>query len=208
MCSAADIVRLRFLREVDLDRVEIRRLSRLRFIDPERVIPELNELSWRLAGRLDIPRSVRNLRTQSLKRARELWTACIFAHGMSQILRTKVFVADDDSADYDFVCYWVSCDTGNICPVQLKEVVPAELNENCSIQTIVDDIAKKRRYQRRSVAIKLTREGNFNPTSLDLSKLEVESLWVFGAISPDQTEWAIWGDLLQSRDGVCFKLPN
>lgn len=189
-----------------MDQVELRRLSRLRFIDPELVLPELNKLRCELVQR-DVPLSVKNLRTHGLKRSRELWTACIFAHGMREILRTKIYVADDEGGDHDFVCYWDAPETGNICPVQLKEVVPQELNSNSSVQSIIDSIAKKRNYRKRTLAIKLTREGNFNPSTLDLSKLETESVWVFGSVSADQTQWVIWGDLLQSNHGTSFNLP-
>lgn len=191
-----------------MDRIELRRLSQLRFVDPRLVLPPLEELRGIIAQQREIHPDVRNLRTHELKRMRELWAACIFAHGMTKVLQADVFIADDEMSDHDFVCSWLVGDTRNFCPVQLKEVVPTELNPHSNVQSIIDGIAERKSYGGLSIAIKLTRECVFDPEQLDLSGLDVGSLWIFGAVSPNQTEWAIWGDLLQSRSGICFNLPS
>jgi len=191
-----------------MDRIELNRLSKLRFVDPRLVLPPLEQLRGVIAAQTDIDPNVRNLRTHELKRMRELWAACIFACGISEFLQANVFVADDETSDYDFVCGWAAGDTSNFCPVQLKEIVPTELNLKSNLQAVIDGIAERKSYKGRSIAIKLTRECLFDPDQLDLSGLDIESLWVFGAISPDQKEWAIWGDLLRSRSGLCFNLPS
>lgn len=36
----------------------------------------------------------------------------------------------------------------------------------------------------------------FDPAELVIPKPTIGELWVFGAITPDQSQWAIWGDFI------------
>jgi hypothetical protein len=58
------------------------------------------------------------------------------------------------------------------------------------------------------VAIYLNRRTHFDPSTLVIPTLELAGLWVFGAISEDGTEWALWGDFLETPVGTRFEYPT
>ena len=156
----------------------------------------------------DTAPNVRSLRTNSLKECRELREAAIFCHGMGERLGRKVFLAQSESQDYDFVGYSVVGDLGHFTPVQLKEVVPADLNPAASVQKTIDALAKYADSEDLTVAIHLSQRIHFDPSSLIIPNLRIGGLWVFGAISADQSEWALWGDLLSEVKGEAFEYPS
>jgi hypothetical protein len=39
------------------------------------------------------------------------------------------------------------------------------------------------------------------PSELVIRPLGLPAVWVFGAIKPDRSRWAIWGDFIDPEDG-------
>jgi len=116
---------------------------------------------------------------------------------MAERLGTDIRVAKTESADYDSVATWVRDEDRVFSPIQLKEVVPEELNPNANVQAIIDGLAGK--YAPApdlTAAIHLNRSGSFDPRVLVIPKLPVQSLWVFGSVNPDASRWVLVGDLL------------
>ena len=71
---------------------------------------------------------VRSLLTNTLKTERETRDALIFAHGMSSVVGTRVYVAPGETEDCDFVTSVAADGTRYYTCVQLKELVPEHLN--------------------------------------------------------------------------------
>ena len=79
-----------------------------------------------------------NLRTNQFKQAREHRQAALFCEGMGARIGHTVYFAAHEDQDYDFVASWVVGDQQHLAPVQLKEVVPTNLNERAELSSITD----------------------------------------------------------------------
>lgn len=99
---------------------------------------------------------------------------------------------------YDFIASWIVGGERHIATVQLKEVVPAQANPQASIHAIVASLTKYTNSDGLTVAIHLNREGRFDPCLLQVPKLKMGSLWVFGSANPDQSRWNLWGNFKES----------
>ena len=109
---------------------------------------------------------------------------------------------------YDFVASWVVGETQHLAPVQLKEVVPEELNAKASVQERVNALSKYVGSEDLTVAIYLNQSVHFDPAKLVVPRLKIAALWVFGAISPDKEKWALWGNFLEEPQGTQFAYPT
>lgn len=156
----------------------------------------------------DLPAKAKNLRTNTLKSSRELREAALFCYGMAQRIGQNVYLAPHEAQDYDFVASWVVDDMQHLATVQLKEVVPQKLNSSASIQETVNALSKYVDSEDLTVAIHLNQGAHFEPSKLIIPSLNIAALWVFGAISEDQTEWGLWGNFLEVPEGVRFAYPT
>jgi hypothetical protein len=175
----------------------LRQFAQLEYGDPRGFLRQLREFENQLAAS-DTPRSLRNLRTNGLKVEREMRDGALFCVGISECIGADVRFAPFENQDFDFIATWPSSDIDpvqNFCPVQLKEVAPPHLNPTSSIQGVLDGLTKYKNSRDLVVAIKLNRPEHFDPSQVRVpSDLQVGSIWIFGSISEDQSEWAIWGD--------------
>jgi hypothetical protein len=92
--------------------------------------------------------------------------------------------------------------------VQLKEVVPHDVNVAASVQERVNALSKYVDSEDLTVAIYLNQRVHFDPAKLVIPPLKIAALWVFGAISPDKEQWALWGNFLETRQGTRFEYPT
>ena len=190
------------------DPIQLREWRRLDYHDPEPVLRKLREVELEVID-ADLAPKLRHLRTNKLKSLRESRAAALFTLGMAEVLGTKVLVAPGEAADYDFVTAWGDGDTLQFCPVQLKEWVPEELNQEVALQHLFAGIARS--YPTSSetvVAIHVNRVGVLDIPSLVLPELPVAGLWLFGAVREDQSEWCIVGDLLGEPRQYSFRYPR
>ena len=131
----------------------------------------------------------RALRTNRLKPEREMREASLFCFGIEQKLGVTVEFSLVEDQDFDFVARVKTDDTEHYLEVQIKEVVPEELNHAASVQDIVDRLVKYRVSPGLIVAIHLNRVTRFDPAALAVPPdLKIGELWVFGAISKDQSQ--------------------
>ena len=184
-----------------------RELQHLEFRDPGPFLVRLREIEPVIAIS-DLPTKVKNLRTNLLKRSRELREAALFCYGMAQKIGQPVYLAPSESQDYDFVASWVVDDTQHLAPVQLKEVVPHRLNPYASIQEIINGLSMYVDSEDLTVAIHLNQGSHFEPRNLVIPPLKIAALWVFAAISRDQTAWGLWGNFLEAPEGIQFDYPT
>ena len=121
--------------------IRTRGFQSFEFRDPRPFLLRLAELDPKIA-RSSLSDAAKSLRTNSLKWARERRDAALFCYGMAQRIGQPVFLAPSEAQDYDFVATWVYDGTRHFSPVQLKEVVPRELNPSASVQHTIDALAK------------------------------------------------------------------
>jgi hypothetical protein len=187
-----------------MDRSWFNAAKHLEFRDPSPFLIRLRELEPKVARSCLSP-SVRSLRTNSLKEWRQMREAAIFCVGMSARIGRTVYLAKSESHDYDFIASWVADNTQYLAPVQLKEVVPREVSASSSIQATIDSLPRKYVDSKDlTVAIYLNRVTRFEPTTIRIPAMNVAALWVFGAISPDKSQWGLWGDFLDKPGGTQF----
>lgn len=179
------------------DALRLRQFAKLEYGDPRGFLIQLRKFEIELSAS-DTPQSLRNLRTNGLKGEREMRDAALFCVGISECIGSDVRFAPFENQDFDFIATWPSSDiepVQNFCPIQLKEVAPPHLNPNSSIQEVLDGLTKYTDSIDLVLAIKLNRPEHFDPSQVEVpSGLQFGGVWIFGSISEDQSEWAIFGD--------------
>lgn len=178
-----------------MDRIKLRLFRQLQYKDPRSVLVDMARVERSIAP-ADIDPRVKHMRTNDLRNVRELRSACLFCHGMSEATGQKFGVAHSEADDYDAVATWIEGGTQSFAPIQLKEVPPVELSATATVQAIVDRLSKYSGPSDLTVAIHLSRAMPFTPAELVIPRLRIAALWAFGAISPDRSRWMIWGNFL------------
>ena len=121
--------------------------------------------------------------------------AALLCVGIGERFGVQVRLSPTEDEDFDFVATWSTNDKQHICPVQLKEVAPEDLNPKSSISGVLASLAKYPDARELTVAIRLSQTAHFEPSSLTVpTNLTLGGLWVFGCVSEDQSKWAVWGD--------------
>lgn len=177
---------------------------RLQYLDPADVLRNLRRVEIGLAP--DMPDPVRHLRTNDLKRIRECREAALFCFGMSCRRGARVLFALSEAADYDFVTKWVSAGVAYFVPVQLKELVPKELNKDITLEGLLGVVAKYR-SNRLAVLIHLNRRSKLDPSTLQIPELQIAGLWFLWGAAPDQSRWCLFGDVLAAPSASFFEYP-
>lgn len=190
-----------------MDQAWLNGIKQLEYGDPLGFLMELRRIEPMVANS-NLPEAVRTLRTNSLREWKEAREAALFCVGMSERIGVPIRFARSENHDYDFVAMWMKDDIRHFAPVQLKEVVPSQINPKLTLQALIEQLGEK--YVDSSdltVAIYLNRETTFDLATLHVPPLRLGALWIFGGISPDQTEWGLWGDLLDGPIGTRFEYP-
>lgn len=190
-----------------MDRAALNKIRKMHAIDPAAVLRKLRKVEIPIAMSNHDSR-VKALRTNYLKRDRENREACLFCYGMSVRLGHPIWFYPFEDSDFDFVAAWDEGDCRHYAPTQLKEVVPEELNSRASLQAVLDGIgAKYKTSNGLTVAIHLNQTGHFDPKNIVLPDLKIAGLWIFGAISEDQSQWFVCGDVLTGPTITIFDYP-
>jgi hypothetical protein len=189
-----------------VDRASFNFVSKQPAINPEEALRQLRAVEI-LIAQSDLAPKVRALRTNKLNRDRELREAALFCYGQQCRMQQRVHFYPVEASNYDFVATWTCGDVQHYAPVQLKEVVPQELNPRSSIQAIIEGLARYSSARELVVAIHVNQEGRFDPKHLQLPRLSIAELWIFGAASRDQSKWFLFGDMLTEPKYSYFDYP-
>jgi hypothetical protein len=168
-------------------------------LDPAFFLRELRKVETRLSPEMD-PR-IRALRDRGQERFLEARQGCLFCYGMSHKLGVPVAFIPVERQDYDGVAVWLDGDTEKYCPLQLKELVPAKLNPNDTINARLSALKKYGDSADLTVVIHHTREGRFEPNDIHIpTGVKLAGIYVFAGITPDQNRWVLLGDLAKNRN--------
>ena len=192
---------------LDMNLIRIREFEKLAYLDPKVVLAQLRKIELEVA-KSNLSPKTRNLRTNILKRDRESREGALFCYGMSGRLGTTVYFSPVEAQDYDLVTRWVSGDCRHFAPVQIKEVVPAHLNQEASIQKTIDALDKYSDSKDLTVVVHLNQVCHFDPGELQVPNLCLAGLWIFGSVSEDQSQWRLWGDFLANVTVTEFSYPT
>ena len=179
---------------------------KLTFYDPAKILRDLKRLEQAIAG-IEDPK-VRRLRTPGLKKYREWRDAAIFTYGMGLAQGKEMLYATEESSDYDFVVAWAGTEEHFFCPVQLKELVPADLNPRATLQALLDDLPSYSPDSETVLAVKLNRRGKMDLTALTMPSMPFKQLWFFWSASPEGTRWGVYGDALKQPGQALFDYPS
>jgi len=179
--------------------IQLNAFKKLVYKNPKNFLIQLSKLEHDLALE-QWPEKLRTLRTNSLNEWRELREAALFCYFMGERIGTPVYLAKDESQDYDFVAAWVTGDITNYAPVQLKEIPPESVNREASLESQISKLSRKYADSIDLViAFHLNQRCSFDPTKLLIPSLAVAGLWIFGFISPNENTWGLWGDFLDAH---------
>jgi hypothetical protein len=186
--------------------IDLRAWSKLSYEDPEPVLRRFRTLEVAHSV-VDLDPLIRRLRSSQLKGPREVRNAAIFTHGMAAAIGTKVYFAAIESSDYDFVTTWQIADQQKFCSVQLKELVPVDLNSN---QRLPDLLASLEKYQptRTALAVLLNKPWQMDVKDIPAVARRFSQLWFFWLASPDGNNWKIQGDALAVPATYDFRYPQ
>lgn len=190
-----------------MDRSWLRAAQKLQLRDPAQFLSSIREFEYAVAQSAT-PYRVRALRTNKLKEARELRQAALFCHGLSERVGHKIYFARGEAQDYDFVASWVVGAEQHFVPVQLKEFVPEHVNPCATLESLLEGVRKYKASPDLTVAVHFNRNTTFCPETLTNLELPVASLWIFGAASPDQKHWRLWGNFLEDPTVSEFQYPD
>jgi hypothetical protein len=188
------------------DELRMRAWSKLEFFDPGRTLRDLRAIELEIADKAMDPK-VRALRTRKLRKYNEWRQAALFCHGMGGVLGTKLFFAPGEAESHDYVVMHARGDTKIFTPLQLKELVPVDVNAQVTLEGIIADLAKYAGSTDTVVAIYLNRRTSTDLTKLVVPSLNIGELWLFWAASPDLARWQLYGDLLKEPDVSDFTYP-
>ena len=180
--------------------------GRLTYRDPEPLLRDLRTLEIASAS-WDLNPKVHRLRTADLKTVREGRNAAIFSHGMASVAGSKVYFADSEDSDYDFVTHWLVGEERHYCPVQLKELVPNDLNPHATLTGLFEGLAK---YQQTEtvLAVLLNRPVQMALTELPPPARRFSQVWLFWGASADGRQWKLQGDVLGTPAIYDFFYPE
>lgn len=176
--------------------MRIREWMKLDYFDPSPILIALRE--YERGGALQgVPYEVASLRTRELKPYGERRQCAMFAYLMGRVTQTFVSVAYCEASDYDAVMHHRVGDEVRFVPVQMKELVPSFLPYTKDLQGLIDGLSDK--YPTSSdltVAVYLNRDVTFQLQDLDLSRLNLGALWLFGGCDSTGQAWRVIGNLL------------
>ena len=189
------------------DLIQMREWERLQYYHPADVLKSFRKLEH-LVAESSLPDNVRTLRRHDLREHREGRDAALFCLGMSGVQGTTVFFARLEDQDYDFVTLWQRGDEAVYTPVQLKEVVPVSLNPTSNVNTTLANLAKYSGSNLTVVALRVNRDLRLELNSIDVPRLRLGGVWLYGAGSQDHEKWFIYGDLLNQPYLQEFDYPS
>ncbi len=178
------------------------------YVDPRKVLVGLREVERRFAGKAIDERTL-SLRTRELRPYHERRQALLFAYGMqAAVLGVPVHVACIEREDYDCIVTFEWQDERLYVPVQIKELAPADLNPTTDLQAELAKLTKYASSDDLVVAFYLNRNVRVEFGTLQVPPLGIKELWFFGAMSPMQDKWLLYGNALGTPRMWTYEYPE
>ena len=187
-----------------MSRDRVNSFAELEYFDPSKVLLEAQRqgFSHRPGAREAVLR-----RGHEHNGVIEHLDATVFAHGLAMLMpHLTVHIARLERQDHDFVLRFVHEGEPYYCPLQLKELVPAEVNPHQEPERLIASLAKYGDAEDLEVAIKVSREA-IDPRALPSPQLRLGGLWFFGGLGADPRRWYVYGNCLDSPSWFEFPLP-
>ena len=184
----------------------------LEYCDPGKFLRELRAAEESLldaSARLQVPLDPLSLRirTRPLKPHREWRDVALFAYGMGLSKCITIAFAPYEAEDYDAVTLWVLDGQAYYCPLQLKELPPADLNEDATLAGLLASLSRYSDSADTVLAIKLSRKPEIDLVNLRLPDAPFAEVYMFWANAPDSAAFVVYGDLKGTPAAFEFAYP-
>jgi hypothetical protein len=187
--------------------IQLRQLQQRDYRDPADFLRALRAVERQTLAQI-ADSQIRRLRSRSLREWRETRVAALFCYGYTMRTGQKVFLSKGEFEDADSVAMWEADGELNFAPIQIKEVAPNDLNEDATLQQVIDSLGKYPDSQNLTVLVHLNRKVHFSPSAITLPRgANIAALWVLACVSADQSRWALYGDYLRQPDRSEFEYP-
>lgn len=195
-----------------VDRITHRKWRALDWRDPRTDLVNLGLLQGRLVQQ-GINPTTDDLRTREFKKYLELKQAALFAYFISHsVIKVPIAYAMCEAEDYDCVVWWKVDGTASgksrYAPVQLKEIVPPEINPSASIESELTKLKKYATSDHTIVAVHINQTGYVEYSSIQKPQTSVAEVWLYASMTANQSDWFLYGDLLHSPRGFDISWPT
>ena len=182
------------------EKIRLNKWSKLEYRDPEKFLIKVNKLDNR-AAYSNLPYKVRSLKTKKLRKHHERLLASIFCYGIGKVVINKnVYISDLEDEDFDCIAKWEDGGIQRYTPIQFKEVVPDRINLKSTLEETIKKLKKFSDFKDLVVAIYVNKRQKLDFSKINLPKLQISELWIFGAINPYKSEWFLYGNLLDKSN--------
>ncbi len=190
-----------------MNAIRIRQVQQREYRDPTDFLKGLRDVELTMSSKQVDP-LVRRLRTRGLREWRETRLAALFCHGYAMRTGQKPYLSKGEFEDADCVARWEVGDETHFAPIQVKEVAPNDLNPKATLADVLQSLSQYSGVNDLTVLVHLNRRQHFNLTEVDIpGGLKIASLWLLACLEPNQSTWAIWGDLLNNPTRSDFVYP-
>jgi hypothetical protein len=158
------------------------------------------------------PLESRTMRKREMRPYAQHWQAALFCYGMSQMASQPLQYAMAEHEDYDCIFRGVVRGVPVYSRVQLKELPPAEINPEASLEKGLQQLECKY-YSGNNlvVAMHVNRAmERFRVGEVAIPKhLRISELWLYGCINPPRGEWLVYGNMLGGNPRLFpFRFPR
>lgn len=153
-----------------------------------------------------------NLRRRELRPHLERKQAALFAYFVSEaILNVPIAYAMIEDEDYDCVLWWKEGGKrdgrSRYARVQLKEIVSPHINPNATTESELAKLGKYPTSKQTIVAVHVNQEGTLVWSAIAKPVTSVAEIWLYAAVTADQSRWFLYGDLLGKRQSFEISWP-
>ena len=181
-----------------LSRITIRKWEKLAYRDARADLVNLGRLQGAMDKAGDSP-TLADLRNHELKKYLEIRQAALFTYFVGQVVvRAPIGYAMYEDEDYDCIIRWREQRRNCYVAVQLKEIVPTHLNPKADVDAELAKVAKKYTASKSTiVAFHLNQSGLLDFANVKKPATTCSEIWFYGALSPNQSQWFLFGNLLK-----------
>jgi hypothetical protein len=188
-----------------MSKVRLNAWAQFRYHKVDELMPKLRELQLALS-QSSTEDKIRNLRTHKLRKYQEGWNACVFLKGIAAIHGYEAMAfALVENQDFDVVGRHIQDDAICYAPIQIKEYKKWS-DETPSLESELQKLTKYTDSLDLVIAYFLSGKGTIDFNTLKIPKLKIGSLWFFGNVTADQSEWFLYGDALSDPTLHKFKI--
>ncbi len=190
------------------EKIRTNKWAGLKYHDPRDILIKLRKLEI-VVAQSNLDEKTKSLRKQKFRKYLEGRAAAIFCYGLAEsVLKNKIYYAPIESKDFDCVTLWRDNDYQVYTPLQIKEVVPDRINPQANLDNEISKLQKYTDSKDLVVAIHVNKRGKLEFSHINTPALHIAELWIFGALSQDQSKWFLYGNLLATPNFFEFEYPS